>query len=211
MKYDDHDHEIMAKTLWGEARGESTEGQIAAAFVMRNRAERVEFAGRLVGSDGAVAKICLAPWQFSCWNTDDPNRGQMLKLAPAEYSKQYDIAGDVLESVIQDPTNGADYYHNRFMQPYPAWAAVYKQTAVIGNHIFYDGRAVAAGTFLQTGSSGKGVESLQRVLQALGYYSGKLDGLFGPVTFHAVMLYQKEHGLTADGIVGPKTGKALQL
>ena len=207
MQYDEHDEDIMAKTLWGEARGESTEGQIAAAWVMRNRAQRPEFAGRFVGLDGAVTKICLAPWQFSCWNVDDPNRNQMLRLLPTQYAKQHDICADVLEDVVRDPTNGADYYHNKFMSPYPAWAAQFKQTATIGNHIFYDGRASAP--LLHLGSTG--AQGLQNALTALGYYSGKIDGAFGPVTQHAVILYQKEHGLTADGIVGPKTGKALGL
>lgn len=52
---------------------------------------------------------------------------------------------------------------------------------------------------LRRGSRGEGVELVQ---QALGLTS---DGIFGKGTERAVMNWQKNHGLVADGIVGPKT------
>jgi dienelactone hydrolase len=64
---------------------------------------------------------------------------------------------------------------------------------------------------LQQGSSGAAVTALQQKLQALGFYSGAIDGDFGPQTQAAVIAYQKSQGLTADGIVGPKTKAALGL
>ena len=44
----------------------------------------------------------------------------------------------------------------------------------------------------------------------LGYSAGALDGSYGPATKHAVAGFQGAHGLTADGIFGPKTLKALR-
>jgi peptidoglycan hydrolase-like protein with peptidoglycan-binding domain len=35
------------------------------------------------------------------------------------------------------------------------------------------------------------------------------DGVFGPVTQMHVINFQSHHGLTADGIVGPQTARAL--
>ncbi len=55
---------------------------------------------------------------------------------------------------------------------------------------------------LRQGSKGDAVIELQRILQAQGFYNGKLDGDFGPGTANAVISFQKAHGLTADGIVG---------
>ena len=58
---------------------------------------------------------------------------------------------------------------------------------------------------LSSGSQGEAVKRLQTRLQELGYYTGKVDGDFGKGTKSAVTLFQKQHGLDADGIAGAKT------
>ena len=57
---------------------------------------------------------------------------------------------------------------------------------------------------IQRGSKGKAVKILQIILGDL-----EVDGSFGPATQAATLAFQKKHGLTADGIVGPKTWRAL--
>ena len=47
------------------------------------------------------------------------------------------------------------------------------------------------------------------VQHAIGLRSLATDGVFGPVTLHAVQVWQAAHHLDADGIVGPKTCAAL--
>lgn len=61
---------------------------------------------------------------------------------------------------------------------------------------------------LGRGSSGDGVRDLQQCLTALGYPLD-IDGRFGPGTEKAVMAFQRDHGLPADGIAGPKTRAAI--
>lgn len=58
---------------------------------------------------------------------------------------------------------------------------------------------------LRIGNSGDSVKALQLRLQALGYYTGKIDGSFGTGTAQAVSDFQKANKLTADGVAGPKT------
>jgi putative chitinase len=53
------------------------------------------------------------------------------------------------------------------------------------------------------------VLEIQRALVARGYDPGVADGVWGPLSRAAVKQFQKDHGLTADGIVGPKTLAAL--
>ena len=55
------------------------------------------------------------------------------------------------------------------------------------------------------GSAGESVRLLQQRLQQLGFYTGKIDGQFGNGTKEAVLLFQAQHGLDADGIAGQKT------
>jgi len=64
-------------------------------------------------------------------------------------------------------------------------------------------------TTLRKGTKGEGVMWLQWQLTSLGYDCGTIDGDFGSKTLAAVKAYQKSHGLTVDGIVGPVTRQSL--
>lgn len=54
-------------------------------------------------------------------------------------------------------------------------------------------------------------KAVQQKLKELGYYTGSVDGVYGQGTRSAVIAFQKANGLTADGIVGAKTAKALGI
>lgn len=68
---------------------------------------------------------------------------------------------------------------------------------------------VTPGQTLRLGAQGDDVVLLQVRLMALGYLSGKADGIFGSATGAAVAAFQLRNGLTADGIAGTKTYKKL--
>ena len=67
-----------------------------------------------------------------------------------------------------------------------------------------------AATYRQ-GSTGEQVRIIQTKLKNWGYYDGAVDGIFGSGTAEAVRYFQRKNGLTADGIVGPATLKALGM
>lgn len=63
---------------------------------------------------------------------------------------------------------------------------------------------------LKSGDQGADVQSLQKRLIEIGFLkSGEADGYFGARTKNAVMFFQRDHGLRADGIVGENTCRAL--
>ena len=64
---------------------------------------------------------------------------------------------------------------------------------------------------LRQGSNGGEVKEVQRRLKKWGYYTGAVDGVFGAGTKKAVIAFQKKNGLTADGVVGATTYKALGM
>lgn len=57
--------------------------------------------------------------------------------------------------------------------------------------------------------TGDDIKQLQTRLKELGYYTGKPDGIYGMLTEEAVVIYQREAGIKADGIAGKNTIKSL--
>jgi len=64
---------------------------------------------------------------------------------------------------------------------------------------------------LREGDRGSTVSKVQQRLKNWGYYTGEVDGIFGPLTTAAVKYFQRRNGLVADGIVGPLTFAAIGL
>lgn len=141
MSQRERDIEVLARTIWGEARGEGMAGQVAVGWTIRNRVEmdlgkdsKPDWWGE--GYEG----VCRAPWQFSCWNKNDPNstylRGE--KTIPAsEYMRAREAAVAVIEGRQADPTGSATHYYAITMPKAPAWATRAKRTAKIGRHVFF--------------------------------------------------------------------------
>jgi cell wall hydrolase len=127
------DIETLARTLYGEARGESREGKIAVAWVVLNRARP--------GNPwpDSVAECCRQRWQFSCWNTNDPN---LVKLTSVSLDKPsffncWVVASEVIAGLHKDPTRGANHYLNPdAVTTMPSWYDPNKVTATIGRHQF---------------------------------------------------------------------------
>ena len=69
--------------------------------------------------------------------------------------------------------------------------------------------ATTTSAALRYGATGDAVKRLQQALLAGGYYTGSIDGSYGPKTLAAVKAYQKKMGLTVDGIAGPQTQGSL--
>lgn len=140
---------VLRMLLFGEARGEQDAGgtleamsMLAIAWVVMNRARRKKQDPKAV---------ILAPWQFSCFNANDPNRAKLLdaeKRDPISWERADSVA-DLFESgLTTDPTHGATHYvtSNLWDRPdstVPQWyeqsviaSGITKKTVVIGHHTF---------------------------------------------------------------------------
>lgn len=126
------DIDILARTIYGEARGESEEGQIAVACVIMNRYKSKKwFSGR------TIAETCLKARQFSCWNADDPNCAKIKQVGPTVLKPYFKLAESIITGAQGDITNGATHYHTKAIMP--LWARNKKPCATIGAHVFYKG------------------------------------------------------------------------
>lgn len=95
-----------------------------------------------------------------------------------------------------------------------AVAAVGSATAVFNTA--YTSEDYLSAPYVQTavlrqGATGGEVKELQRRLKNWGYYSGAVDGIYGKETIEAVKKFQKKNGLTADGVAGIATYRALGM
>ncbi len=124
---------IMARTIYGEARGEGYRGMKAVANVIMNRAKIGGWWG------DSIITVCKKPWQFSAWNKNDPNAAIIAALMPKTgnnlFDTAYELAGDVIAGSVPDITNGATHYHTAAVNP--TWDDNMLSLGNIGNHQFY--------------------------------------------------------------------------
>lgn len=128
-------NEVAIQTIVLEAQGESLEGQIAVGEVIRARAmERGWEAGyRPLKPQDSIEAVCLAPYQFSCWNNRQEAQ-KRLKRVSGEVWQRASRAWE--ESGRTNLTKGARHYHSEEVSP--RWAKGKRASARIGRHIFYN-------------------------------------------------------------------------
>lgn len=126
------DFEVGRRTAWMEARGETAVGWTGVLHVLLNRVKDGRWGKTL-------AEVCLAPEQFSGWNTKDPNRIEMARVA--DNDPLLGAIGDGLDAALSglmpDPTDGATHYCRFDLDPMPDWTVGATLTRRIGNHNFY--------------------------------------------------------------------------
>lgn len=125
----EQERECLVHNIYFEARGESSLGQRAVAWVTLNRMFSEEFPDT----------ICDVVWQDSqfSWTHDgksDEPRDQAA-LAQAEA-----MATEVLENyhASTDPTEGATYFHSTTVKP--KWSRSFDRVVRIDDHVFYADR-----------------------------------------------------------------------
>ena len=132
MPTPDADTDVLARTIWGEARGEGAEGMQAVANVIVNRS---------MASGMSIRDVCQRNngkvWQFSAWNPLDPNMIRMIHVdaSDPQFALALQIAAAATGGGLPDITGGAlNYYNPRTASP--SWGKSMRVTAQIGNHIF---------------------------------------------------------------------------
>jgi hypothetical protein len=149
----------VARTLWGETRGEFPKhpdlnklAVRAALHTMRNRATRSHLEKRIPekGKNPKIWRpnkwperlhqVVKQPYQYSVWNPKDENRPKMLKLnkGSPELKSIYEVMNDEtpLSEYIQH-IKGADHYYSDKMKNPPDWRNRLNFLGTVGRHRFY--------------------------------------------------------------------------
>lgn len=145
--------QVLAITLYGEARGEQVEGRIAIASVIRNRVNTDLGGDQKPDWWGEDYKgVCLAPWQFSCWTPKggEQNYAEIMSVVRAAVNGAAIgpimrecawIAFGIIGGDIRDRVKGATHYYNpAAMVPknrVPDWAKGKTPVALVGSHLFF--------------------------------------------------------------------------
>ena len=136
----DQDIDILARTIYGEARGELYKANaglsalVAVANVINNRVQQQLWYGK------TITDVCLKPWQFSCWNADDPNLTviKAVTLNNSVFEKCIDIANATAQGTWPDLTDGSDHYYAIWLPRAPLWSIGKRTRAKIGCHAFFN-------------------------------------------------------------------------
>lgn len=139
--------DYLARTCWGEARGEGKAGQRAVAAVILNRVADRRYPSTVQGvalQRRWVERLQRYIYQFSMWDPLDHNEklARAVTAADANFRSCLDVAEEALTGRLSDPTGGATmYYSPSAMVPkgsLPGWNfSVLRQSATIGKHVFF--------------------------------------------------------------------------
>lgn len=134
----ENDIEILAKTIYGEARGEPLLGQKAVACVIMNRYKARKWFSRPTIAETCQFCVKGSKWhQFSCWNEGDPSFKVIQKASEVQLLPFKNIAERFVDGQEKDFLCGACHYHA--LNCLPAWAKGKKADFMIGHHLFYIG------------------------------------------------------------------------
>ena len=102
-----NDADILTRTVYGEAVGESEKGQIAVAHVIFNRVRSTDPQFK---RDTTVSATCLRPGQFSCWR--DAHRLRHLDLSRAPAADVLNLIWLATHQYLrgEDYSNGATFF-----------------------------------------------------------------------------------------------------
>jgi N-acetylmuramoyl-L-alanine amidase len=100
---------VFAMGLMGEARGEGLPGMRAVAQSVMNRVNH----GSPHRYGSGPKEVWLRPWQYSCFNRDDPNRSKMLDFwitdaLAWEHAEQ--VTAEALNGTLPDTVGAATHY-----------------------------------------------------------------------------------------------------
>ncbi len=127
------DLDTLARTLYGEAKANDAADALAIACVIRNRVVHTQWPDTYEG-------VCQQPWQFSCWNANDPNRARILAAVPGDkwFDGCVEIARKVIQNKPSDPTGRATHYYAKAMKRGPTWAKGKTPCYDTAGHFFFN-------------------------------------------------------------------------
>ncbi|MDR0625549.1 MAG: cell wall hydrolase [Holosporales bacterium] len=134
------DLDILARTIYGEARGEFQSFGLASLIGVGNVVANRVKSGGWFGQK--ISEVCLKPKQFSCWNPDDAN-STIIKQTPEQLERHpvfgacEEVALHIIRGDWPDLTKGANHYYSSLIKTPPLWSKGRECIVKIGHHLFF--------------------------------------------------------------------------
>lgn len=141
----EQDRVCLARNIFFEARNQSTEGQVAVAWVTINRMESAQFPSTICNvvrqaRRDANGNPLRHKCQFSWYCDGKSDRIPKNAIAQQAWAKAQLVAEVVLldwaRAKVTSPVLNATYYHADYVNP--RWAKSFERVAVVDDHIFYE-------------------------------------------------------------------------
>ena len=223
---------FQQNTPWGLAAdgiiGRNTWYEITRTYIAATQLSELTSEGERIGIGQIPPTVILYP------NTDPVTRGQYvveLQFLLNYIAQFYESMTPVIQNgVFREDTKRAVLYFQQEFGLTPdgivgpqTWKALYDVFHSLQSSIIAPPAPPSPpttppaqtippfpGTSLRVGSSGANVVLIQNTLNAIGQVYTSIpalvaDGAFGPLTERSVMAFQRQFGLSADGVVGPIT------
>lgn len=102
--------DMMARTMWGEARSEGERGMRGVGHVIQNRARDK----RGIYGGNTIPAVISKEWAFEIWSVDSANTQSALNVTEADpsFALAKQIAADIFDGNSFDPTDGATLFHD---------------------------------------------------------------------------------------------------
>ena len=128
--------ETLARTLHAETDALPVRAVEALAALVMNRVRAAAAPDGPRHWGQGIAGVCRAPFQFPCWNRNDPLHARLFFTgeSPALDACRR-VAARAAAGTLRDATGGATHWHPA--ERLPAWAVGRVATAEIGGLVFY--------------------------------------------------------------------------
>lgn len=128
--------DVLARTIFGEARGCDTDIKEAITNIVMNRVRVSEARGKYWWGNNII-QVCQKPYQFPCWDRSSELYKDLLNVTAEDLEFLFCMTTALggIEGTLQDNTERSTHYHHESNAPF--WSRTEHPEVIINDFKFY--------------------------------------------------------------------------